>query len=122
LAHTDRVLALVAEMPDMTIEELRCRLAARGVQTSRSALGRFLQGQGLTRNRHAAEQDRPDVAAPRRAWRERQLALSPERLVFIAETDQPGQAPRPRAARAAARGRCAPWPLEDAHLPRRAAA
>jgi transposase len=51
LAHTDRVLALVAQMPDMTIEELRCRLAARGVQTSRSALGRFLQGQGLTRKK-----------------------------------------------------------------------
>ena len=50
-AHTDRVLALVAEMPDMTIEELRGRLAATGIRTSRSALGRFLQRQGLTRKK-----------------------------------------------------------------------
>jgi len=35
---------------------------------------------------HAAEQDRPDVAAARRAWRACQPDLSPERLVFIDET------------------------------------
>jgi transposase len=50
-AHAERVLALVAEMPDMTIEELRRDLAARGIRTSHSALGRFLQHQGLTRKK-----------------------------------------------------------------------
>jgi transposase len=35
---------------------------------------------------HAAEQDRPDVAARRWAWFERQPDLDPERLVFIDET------------------------------------
>jgi len=34
----------------------------------------------------AAEQDRPDVAAKRREWRDAQPGLDPERLVFIDET------------------------------------
>jgi len=34
----------------------------------------------------AAEQDRPDVAAARKAWAESQPKLDPERLVFIDET------------------------------------
>ena len=35
---------------------------------------------------HAAEQDRPDVAAARQAWRELAPALDPDKLVFIDET------------------------------------
>jgi transposase len=35
---------------------------------------------------HAAEQERPDVAAARAAWREDQPGLDPARLVFIDET------------------------------------
>src|SRR5918995_3336117 len=38
------------------------------------------------KTQHAAEQDRPDVAAARLAWRACQPDLSPERLVFIDET------------------------------------
>jgi transposase len=56
---------------------------------SRSALGRFLIAAGLTRKKksqHVAEQDRPDVAAARLAWRQQQPALNPKRLVFIDET------------------------------------
>ena len=34
----------------------------------------------------AAEQDRPDVAAARAAWRAAQTALAPDRLVFVDET------------------------------------
>jgi len=34
----------------------------------------------------AAEQDRPDVAAARAAWRESQPTLDPARLIFIDET------------------------------------
>jgi transposase len=50
-AAAEQVLALVAAGPDLTIEELRVRLAARGVQTSRSALGRFLLVHRLTRKK-----------------------------------------------------------------------
>lgn len=35
---------------------------------------------------HAAEQDRPDVAARRQAWRDGQDELDPARLIFIDET------------------------------------
>jgi transposase len=35
---------------------------------------------------HASEQERPDVAEARAAWKEQQLALDPARLVFIDET------------------------------------
>jgi len=35
---------------------------------------------------HAAEQDRPDVAAARKAWRRRQRLLDSTRLVFLDET------------------------------------
>ena len=35
---------------------------------------------------HAAEQQRPDVAEARQAWREAQPALDPAKLVFIDET------------------------------------
>src|SRR6266849_7259935 len=40
----------------------------------------------LKKSLHAAEQDRPDVAAARRAWRREQAKLDPRRLVFIDET------------------------------------
>jgi transposase len=40
----------------------------------------------LKKTAHAAEQDRPDVAAHRLAWLESQPDLDPRRLVFIDET------------------------------------
>lgn len=40
----------------------------------------------LEKKAHASEQERPDVAARRRAWFEAQPDLDPERLVFIDET------------------------------------
>jgi transposase len=49
--HAERVHALLAAQPDLTIAELRSRLAAVGVAVSRSALGRFLIAAGLTRKK-----------------------------------------------------------------------
>src|SRR5262245_32936914 len=40
----------------------------------------------LKKSLHAAEQDRPDVAAARKAWFKMQARLDPRRLVFIDET------------------------------------
>src|SRR4051794_11491638 len=40
----------------------------------------------LKKSLHAEEQDRPDVAAARKAWRREQAKLDPRRLVFIDET------------------------------------
>jgi transposase len=67
-AAAEQILALVAAMPDLTIEELRGRLAASGIATSRSALGRFLLGHGLTRKkRPGTPPSRIARTSPRRA-------------------------------------------------------
>jgi transposase len=67
-AHAERVRALLAAEPDLTIEELRIRLAGGGVQTSRSALGRFLLVHGLTRKkRPSTPPNRSGQTSPRRA-------------------------------------------------------
>jgi len=42
---------LLAAAPDLTIAELRRRLAAEGIATSRSAIGRLLVACGLTRKK-----------------------------------------------------------------------
>ena len=43
-------------------------------------------GSALKKTVHAAEQDRPDVAAARLRWRRDQVTLDPTKLVFIDET------------------------------------
>jgi transposase len=50
-AHAERVPALLAAEPDLTIAELRHRLADEGIATSRSGIGRFLIAAGLTRKK-----------------------------------------------------------------------
>ena len=50
-AHAERVHALLRAEPDLTIAELRSRLAAEGIATSRSGIGRFLAAAGLTRKK-----------------------------------------------------------------------
>jgi transposase len=49
--HAERVHALVAAAPDLTIAELRRRLARAGIDTSPAALSRFLTAAGLTRKK-----------------------------------------------------------------------
>ena len=88
-AHRALVLGLVAESPDITIEELRRLLAGRGLGFGYGTIQRFLMRHGMTRKKktgHASEQDRPDVLARRRAWRDGQAKLDPAHLVFIDET------------------------------------
>jgi transposase len=45
-----------------------------------------LQSDAQKKSLHAAEQQRPDVAAARQEWRVGQAQLNPERLIFIDET------------------------------------
>ena len=49
--HAERVDALLAATPDMTIAELKTRLAAEGIEVSPSAISRFLIACGLTRKK-----------------------------------------------------------------------
>lgn len=53
-AHADRVRALVAGQPDLTLEELKARLAEQGIEVGRSSVDRFLKALGLTqKKRHS---------------------------------------------------------------------
>ena len=84
------IQAEVARVPDATIADLRRWLAdSHAVRASEGLMHKTLARLGLTRKKkslHAAEQQRPDVAAARAAWRHQQPTLRPGRLVFLDET------------------------------------
>jgi hypothetical protein len=82
------VRQLVAGQPDITLAELENRLTKRKITVGKSSISRFLHHLKLPfkKSLRAAEQDRPDVAAARRALQRRQTKLDPRRLVFIDET------------------------------------
>ena len=86
--HMARVLAVVAEQPDLTLVETVAELRKQRIRTSRSSLWRFLDRHGLTlkKSLQAAERQRADVARARRRWIREQGMLDPARLVFIDET------------------------------------
>jgi transposase len=50
-AHAERVHALLRAEPDLTIAELRSRLADEAIDTSPAAISRFLTAEGLTRKK-----------------------------------------------------------------------
>ena len=84
-AHEELVRELVAEQSDITLAELRAVLATENVTVGQSSISRFLHHLNLRfkKSLRAAEQDRPDVAAARKALQKRQPRLDPKRLVFI---------------------------------------
>ena len=87
--HAKRILALVAEQPDGTLDEHIATMHKRRIPASRSALWRFLRRHGITfkkKSLRAAEQHRADVARARRRWIRQQGFLDTTRLVFIDET------------------------------------
>ena len=66
--HYDRVRALVAQTPDITIDDLQLRLADEGIPISRSPLGRCLIALKLTRKkRPGTRQSRSVPTSPPRA-------------------------------------------------------
>jgi len=68
-AHAERVRALVAAEPDLTIAELRQRLATEDIAVSRSGLGRFLIAAGLTRKKRPGTlPSRAARMSPRPVW------------------------------------------------------
>ena len=50
-AHAERVHDLLRGEPDLTIAELRRRLAAEAIHASPAAISRFLTAAGLTRKK-----------------------------------------------------------------------
>ena len=61
-AHAERVHDLLRREPDLTIAELRSRLAAAAIQVSPAAISRFLTAAGLTRKK------RPSTRPSRSGW------------------------------------------------------
>ena len=81
--------ALLEATPDITVEELRAALAARGHAFGYGTLQRFFCQHGVTRKKntaHASEQERPDVLRRRQVWFDGQFGLDPDRLIPIDET------------------------------------
>jgi transposase len=97
----ERLRRLVADDPDVTLEQYRQRL---GIEGSIMIIWRGLKRLGITRKKkslHAAERDRPEVQQQRRVFRQRVDPIEPKRLVFVAEagvttamTPAYGRAPR----------------------------
>jgi transposase len=87
-AHAERILALNAERPDLTLKETLVELLKRRIRTSKSALSRFFARHDITfkKSLQAAERQRAEVARARRRWIREQGMLDPARLVFIDET------------------------------------
>ena len=65
-AHAGRVRGLLVVEPDLTIAELRSRLAAEGIHTSPAAISRFLTSEDLTRKkRPSTRPSKNDRTSPR---------------------------------------------------------
>ena len=94
--HAEAILAWLAETPDVTLAEVTADLARqRGLQVSRSTVWRFFARRAITfkkKTAHACEQERPDVARRRQAWRAGQPDLDPAQLVL--SSMRPGRRPR----------------------------
>ena len=77
--------ALIQEQPDRTLAELQ---AALGTSACLATIWRTVKQLGFTLKKtvRASEQDRPDVAVARTAWRRVTPAIDPERFVFLDES------------------------------------
>nr|WP_264816228.1 IS630 family transposase [Asaia krungthepensis] len=87
-AQAERIHALIAQRDDLTLSEIRARLAEDGHHFAIGTLWRFSALHKITWKKtvHAAEQDRADILTRRQDWFDVQPDLDPERLVFIDET------------------------------------
>ena len=86
--HAAFLMELIKQQDDITLEEVRAMLGERGIVASVTTIWFFYDRHGISfkKSQYATEQDRPDVAAARVLWKERQKQLDPDRLVFIDET------------------------------------
>lgn len=88
-AHVPWLLTLIAEHPDLTLDEIVVAMHRHGIAGSRSAVWRFFERHKISvkkKSVRAAEQERADVARARRRWVRAQGLLDPARLVFVDET------------------------------------
>src|SRR5258705_1900927 len=86
--HAEFLLGLIANQPDLTLDEIVAAMRKRRIAGSRSAVWRFFERHSISfkKSLQAAEQKRADVARARRRWMREQGMFDPARLVFIDET------------------------------------
>ncbi len=87
-AHADVLLWLVADRPDLTVEEIRAELRARGICTGPGAVRRFFDRHGISfkNNRARRRAGSAGRGGGARMVARRQPPFDPRRLVFIDET------------------------------------
>ena len=88
-AHAAWLLELVAQHPDLTLDEIVAAMRREAIAGSRTAVWRFFARHQITvkkKSVRAAEQKRADVARARRRWMLEQGLFDPARLVFVDET------------------------------------
>jgi transposase len=86
--HAEFLLALIADKPDMTLDEIVVAMRKRRIAGSRSAVWRLFARRNISfkKTLYAVEQKRADVARACRRWKRDQGMFDPARLVFIDET------------------------------------
>ena len=87
--HATWLMELIKQQPDLTLSEIQQRLRAdKAVVVGYGTVWRFFASRKISFKKmlHAAEQEREDVAQARKAWRQSQPSLDPNKLVFIDET------------------------------------
>jgi len=86
--HAEFLLGLIANQPELTLDEIVAAMRKRRIAGSRSAVWRFFARRNISfkKTLYAAEQKRADVARARRRWMREQGLFDPARLVFIDET------------------------------------
>lgn len=77
--HRDKVLAIREAAQDVTLDELRIKLARTALTVSNATPHRFSARHGVKHKKtdHAVEQDRPDALRQREDWLESQVDLGP---------------------------------------------
>jgi transposase len=80
-AHKETILSVLKATPDLAIEELRRRLAEKGLvrRGNDPPFPRPARDHAQKKTAHASEQERPDVVKRRQDWADNQLALDPGR-------------------------------------------
>jgi transposase len=89
--HSRFLLALIAEQPDMTLDEIVAAMRKRKIAGSRSAVWRFFDRRNISFKKQLCtrrEQKRADVARARQRWMREQGMFEPARLVFFDETSR----------------------------------
>src|SRR5262245_61625155 len=85
--HAEFLLGLIANQPDLTMDEIVAAMRKRRIAGSRSAVWRFFARRNISCKKNSVRgRAEACVARARRRWMREQGMFDPARLVFIDET------------------------------------